>query len=99
MSFLICVLITLKTIQEAESGNPMLRLFDEFSMNFALFLSQIYKKDSFDCIVPGGNISNASSLFLPQLRQHLATRSVPAAVYISTFGESAALVGAAGFIR
>lgn len=83
-------------IAEAEFGNPMLQLFDEFSMNLALFLSQIYKKDNFDCIVLGGNISKASSLFLPQLRHHLATRSVPAPVYISTFGESAALVGAAG---
>ena len=86
-------------IEEAEIGNPMLQLFDEFSMNFGIFLSQIYKKDSFDCIVLGGNISNASSLFLPQLRHYLDTRSVLAPVYVSKFGESAALIGAACFIR
>ena len=85
-------------IEEAEFGNPLLQLFDEFSMNFGIFLSQIYKKDSFDCIVLGGNISNASALFMPQLRHYLDTRSVSAPVYISTFGESAALIGAAGFL-
>jgi len=82
-------------IEEAESGNPLLQLFDEFSMNFGIFLSKIYKKENFDCIVLGGNISKASSLFLPQLQSYLSTRSVFVPVYISSFGESAALIGAA----
>lgn len=82
-------------IEMAELGNPLFQVFDEFSMNFGLFLSQIYKKESFDCIVLGGNISNASPLFMPQLRHYLDSRSVPAPVYVSKFGESAALVGAA----
>jgi len=82
-------------IETAELGSPMLQLFDEFSMNFGIFLSQIYKKETFDCIVLGGNIANASALFLPQLRHYLNIRSVTAPVYISAHGESAALIGAA----
>lgn len=82
-------------IETAEAGSPMLQLFDEFSMNFGIFLSRIYKKERFDCIVLGGNISNAWTLFLPQLHYYLDIRSVSAPVYISAQGESAALIGAA----
>ncbi|QDW23932.1 ROK family protein [Pedobacter sp. KBS0701] len=82
-------------IEAADTGGALLQLFDEFSMNFGIFLSQIYKKENFDCIVLGGNISNAWTLFLPQLLYYLDIRSVSAPVYISSQGESAALIGAA----
>lgn len=82
-------------IETAEAGSPMLQLFGEFSMNLGIFLSQIYKKERFDCIVLGGKISNAWTLFLTQLHYYLDVRAVPARVYISAQGESAALIGAA----
>ncbi|WP_421944731.1 ROK family protein [Pedobacter sp.] len=82
-------------IENADCGNPLLQVFDEFSMNMGVFLTQIYKKENFDCVVLGGNISKASALFLPQLKYYLNTMSISSTVYISAKGEDAALIGAA----
>lgn len=82
-------------IENIDLASPLLQLFDEFSMNLGTFLAKLHKEDHFDCVVLGGNISNASELFIPQLRYHLQTMSVEVPVYISDKGEDAALIGAA----
>ncbi|WP_316809258.1 ROK family protein [Pedobacter agri] len=81
-------------ICDVELGGPLLQVFDEFSMNMGVFLTQLYKKHKFDCVVFGGNIAKASSLFLPQLKYYLKTMAIAAPVYISSKGETAALIGA-----
>ncbi|WP_165825443.1 ROK family protein [Pedobacter yonginense] len=85
-------------IDHIEVANPLLQVFDEFSINLSTFLSRIHKKDQFSCVVIGGNISNASSLFLPQLKYHLQSMNTPVSIYISSKGEDAALIGAANSI-
>lgn len=82
-------------IFNVDLGGPLLQVFDEFSMNMGVFLTQLYKKHQYDCVVLGGNISNASTLFLPQLKYYLKTMAITAPVYISSKGETAALIGAA----
>ncbi|MDN3588505.1 ROK family protein [Pedobacter aquatilis] len=82
-------------IDNAILGGPMLQVFDEFSLNLGAFLTQIHKKERFECVVLGGNIAKASGLFLPQLKQYLKTMSVEADILISIKGEDAALIGAA----
>jgi len=82
-------------IDNIDRGSHLLHVFDEFAMNLGIFLTQVHKKNKFDCVVLGGNIANASTLFLPQLRYYLQTMSVAVSVYISTRGEAAALIGAA----
>lgn len=82
-------------IDNVDLGNPLLQVFDEFSINMGTFLAQLYKKNKFDCIVFGGNISNASTLFLSQLKYYLQTMAISVPIYISSKGETAALIGAA----
>ncbi|MGA9651725.1 ROK family protein [Pedobacter sp.] len=82
-------------ILNVDLGGPLLQVFDEFSMNMGIFLTQLYKKYKFECVVLGGNISNASTLFLPQLKYYLQTMAISVPVYISSKGENAALIGAA----
>ena len=82
-------------IYNVDLGGPLLQVFDEFSMNMGVFLTQLYKKNKFDCVVFGGNISRASALFLPQLKYHLKTMAISVPIYISSKGETAALIGAA----
>ncbi|MCX2574161.1 ROK family protein [Pedobacter sandarakinus] len=82
-------------IDEVEIAEPMLRVFDEFSMNLGAFLSKLHKQQSFECAVIGGNIAKASTLFLPQLQSYLQARSVDFPIKISKLGEDAALIGAA----
>ena len=82
-------------IDDIVIGGPLLQVFDEFSMNMGAFLTQLYKKQKFDCVVLGGNISNASTLFLPQLKYYIQTMAIPVPIYISAKGEMAALIGAA----
>jgi glucokinase len=82
-------------IDNIERSGPLLQVFDEFSMNLGAFLSQIHRKEKFDCVVLGGNIAKASTLFLPQLSYYLKSMSISTPVYISLQGEDAALIGAA----
>lgn len=82
-------------IENADLGSPLLQVFDEFSINLGAFLTQIQKKENFNCVVLGGNISKASALFLPQLKYYLKSMSIASPVYISSKGEDAALIGAA----
>lgn len=82
-------------IENADRGNPLFQVFDEFSINLGVFLTQIYMKQKYDCVVLGGNISKASALFLPQLKYYLRAMSISSNVYISVKGEDAALIGAA----
>lgn len=71
-------------------------VFDEFSKNLDLFLYRLQEMgESYDCIILGGNIANAHSFFLPQLKALLKIRSMNIPVLISALGENAALIGAA----
>lgn len=82
-------------IDNIDFGAPMLQVFDEFSINLSAFLTQLYKKRKFDCVVLGGNIAKAEQLFLPQLKYHVRSMGIDVPIFISSKGEDAALIGAA----
>lgn len=82
-------------IDHVDRAEPLLQVFDEFGMNLGIFLAKLYQKYPLDCVVLGGNIAKASSLFLPQLQYYLSARGISLPIYISEKGENAALIGAA----
>jgi len=80
-------------------ADPMLHVFDEFGLNLGLFLLNLLRERPFDAIVLGGNISNASMYYLPQVNAYLEAHGIVTPILVSTLGESAALVGAASYGR
>lgn len=84
-------------IQPREVGDPMLHVFDEFGLNMGLFLVQVFREQSYDAVVLGGNIAQASMYFLPQVKAYLETNGITAPIFISKLGEQAALIGAASY--
>lgn len=81
----------------SNDANSLLQVFDEFSLNIGLFIANIYNTNLFECIVFGGNISNAFHLFMPQLEAYLKMRSLNINLLVSKRGENAALIGATAF--
>ncbi|MFC4211078.1 ROK family protein [Pedobacter lithocola] len=82
-------------IDTVQRADPLFQVFDEFGINLGIFLSKLYKNTPLDCVVLGGNIAKASSLFLPQLQNYMSARSISLPIFISEKGENAALIGAA----
>ena len=71
------------------------QIFDEFAVNLAAFLTGFVASEKPEAIVIGGNIANASDLFLPLLKKELEKQQIALPILIATLGEAAALIGAA----
>lgn len=71
------------------------QVLDEFSNNLALFLIDVISSHRPDIIVFGGNVANASDLFIPKLEAHFAEKNIRIDLKRSRLGEDAALIGAA----
>lgn len=83
-----------KEIAEADDSYSK-EVFSDFSKNLANFMSPILQKYQPNMIVLGGNISNASRLFLPQLKDELKQRNLDTKFIISSLMEEAAIIGSA----
>lgn len=84
-------------IERTDIADPMLHVFDEFGLNMGLFLLRLHREESYDCIVLGGNIANASMYYLPQVKAYLEANAIKTPIFISQLGEQAALIGAASY--
>jgi len=71
------------------------QLFQEFGTNLGIFLSHWLKKFEADCLIIGGNISNANQLFQDALQNALINHQTNVHVGFSQMQEEAALIGAA----
>jgi glucokinase len=77
-------------------ADPSLQsIFDEFAENLTEFLTFFIYKENPEIIIVGGNISNASELFLPKVKAGLATSSLNIPIKKSNLGEHAVLLGSA----
>ncbi|MGQ8336858.1 ROK family protein [Sunxiuqinia sp. A32] len=70
-------------------------IFEKFGENLANFLIPLFAKFQVDCLVIGGNISGAYSLFGKEFNRILKEKNIQVEVVISELKESAALVGSA----
>lgn len=82
-------------IERTDIADPMLHVFNEFGLNMGLFLLGLHREGTYDCIVLGGNIANASMYYLPQVKAYLEANGIKTPIFISELGEQAALIGAA----
>lgn len=71
------------------------KVFKEFAGNLAEFLMSFIEMDHPDVIVIGGNISNASALFFPEVENILKENSIEIPIHKALLGEEAAIIGAA----
>ncbi|KIA93581.1 hypothetical protein OC25_12500 [Pedobacter kyungheensis] len=70
-------------------------IFEEFSQHLAAFLMLFLQDNQADAIVIGGNISNASAKFLPNVLKEFKANDIEMPVRISELNERAAIAGAA----
>ncbi len=73
-------------------------LFSIFGKNLADFITEYEPQYHWETVILGGNISQSYSLFATALEKRLATNKMQVSIRLSQLGESAALVGAAGYI-
>lgn len=71
-----------------------LAVFKEFGNNLGIILSTYIKRHGAEVVVIGGNIINASELFIPETESVLHLQSLNVIILKSTLGEEAALLGA-----
>ncbi|MCD6544327.1 MAG: ROK family protein [Flavobacteriaceae bacterium] len=80
----------------AEADNEFSEaVFKEFGNNMAEFMKPVIRKYQPDLIVLGGNISNASSKFLPATKENLEEKDLDVKFIISSLMEEAAIIGSA----
>lgn len=70
------------------------QVFDEFSTNLGNFLHGFIAAENPEIVILGGNIANASPLFLPGLEAKLKPHYPHISIEIAVLGEDAALMGA-----
>ncbi|WP_290796938.1 ROK family protein [Flavihumibacter sp. UBA7668] len=92
------ILTDVLSITEQGDQHIVAELFDDFGKNLGEFLLFYYYKYKWEYIILGGSISLAYPLFAPALLNQLKQSRVPITIKISKLGESAALVGAAGYV-
>jgi len=68
-------------------------LFKEFGNNLGIILSTYITRHEAEAVVIGGNIMNASELFIPEAENVLHLQSLNVTILKSTLGEEAALLG------
>ncbi len=81
-----------------EEKELVARLFASFGENLAAFIMEYYPRYNWKTVILGGNISQSHALFKPALEKALKNHTEPITIKISQLGESATLVGAAGFL-
>ncbi len=78
-----------------ENNSFSKEVFSEFSSNFVEFMSPFIKDYQPDLIILGGNVSNASNLFLSNIEKKCKENGLNLQFSISTLMEEAALIGSA----
>lgn len=71
------------------------QVFQELGCHLASCLARWIKSFNADCLVVGGNIAKASSLFIPQLQEELEKKGLVISIKISEQMEQSAIIGAA----
>lgn len=88
--------IGVKQIAErAEQEEAAKKLFEDFGTNLGNFLAPLLRTFEADCLVMGGNISGAYSLFGPSLISALQNQGIWIEIVVSELNESATMAGSA----
>ena len=83
-----------KEIAEADNEDSK-AVFNEFGANMAEFMIPYIQKFEAEIMVMGGNISKASGLFLPALKNELQKAGIRLEFEVSPLMEDAAIIGSA----
>lgn len=85
-----------KELVDLTAADPIVPvIFEEFGRNLADFLVEFIMLDNPEVIVMGGNIANASNLFLPTVEKDLQSRGISKPIKKAILGEDGAILGAA----
>lgn len=84
---------------KANSDENAKQLFEDFGNNIGNFMAPLLKKFDAQCLVIGGNITGAWSLFGPSFEKALAAQQINIGFVISELGESAAMAGSARLLE
>ena len=93
-------LLGVKDVAEQATTNPSAqRIFDDFGINLAEFLSPWIQKFAPSVLVIGGNISKAFDLFSISLQEGFSQNGLSLEIKVSTLQEDAALIGSARLLN
>jgi glucokinase len=81
--------------EKANSDRIAKTLFDDFGNSLGIFLAPFLNKFTADCLVIGGNISGAWSLFEGYFQKSLTDNNINVEIVISELKETAAMAGSA----
>lgn len=70
-------------------------VFSEFSSNIVEFMTPVIELYKPDLIIFGGNVSNASQFFLPEIEKQITNKNLKTKFIVSSLMEEAALIGSA----
>jgi len=85
-----------KELTELKKSRTYLnQIFSDFSNNLVAFLAPLVEKHECDAVVIGGNISNAHTLFLPEVNQLLEENHIRVPIKSADLKGDASLIGAA----
>jgi len=88
-------ILNVKELRELKSqDNSVNKIFKEFGINLAFFLSGLIDIEKPEVIVLGGNIANAYPLFYSELFFNLPNSGYPFLIKKSALGENGNLIGA-----
>lgn len=79
----------------AQKEEEAKKIFEDFGTNLANFLAPLLQTFEADCLVLGGNISGAYSLFRPSFNSALQNHSIGIETIVSELNESASMAGSA----
>lgn len=91
--------IQLENVKELAklAADPKVKeVFSLFGKNLGLFLTEFIRMEHPEVVVMGGNISQASPLFMTETQKVLDSHSINVILKQAILGEKAALIGAAG---
>lgn len=88
-----------EVLAQDEQRELTLELFDTFATNLADFIFSLYRKESPEVIVLGGNITKSADLFLSKTISCLSEKGCLTPIRIANLGELSAIYGAAGQFR
>jgi glucokinase len=85
-----------KELTELSASKELIKMmFLEFYESLSDFIVPLVQKYRIECVVIGGNITNAFTLFLPDFQRVFKVDKIQAVVKIANLKEDASLIGAA----
>jgi len=89
--------VNIKALNNLYSESATVKLiFKDFTTNLGILIKQFVEMEQPEVIILGGDITIASSKFLPDLRKNLQLEGIDIPIHVSSMGDRSLIFGASG---